>query len=381
VRVAEQQWAEILQLAASPTIQVIASNVTEAGVTLESGDRPDMMPPRGFAARVAQMLYRRWQASRADVALVPCELLENNGRIVRDLVIRQSHEWKLETPFLSWLERSVHFANTLVDRIVVGTPAAAQLEAEWQALGYRDELLNCAEPFHLFAIEADPFVRRAFPVDRASSGVVYVDDLTPYRVRKLRLLNGPHTIVAALGVLLGLRTVRDAIEESQLGPFLATALRDELVPAVNLEFLDAAENRRYAESVLERFRNPSIEHKLRAICLNASTKIGIRLFPSIRGYLGKYGRAPRRVLLGLAAVLLALRDPAIDDTHGAWLRERWSRVDLTSTASLDSFVREALHEVTAWTNETLPVEVVGADIAEAIGRLLENPRSALQWPS
>ena len=182
-------------------------------------------------------------------------------------------------------------------RIVVGTPRRDLLEAEWETLGYRDELIDAGEPFYLFAMEADTFVRQHFPLDVAPPGVKLVDDLRPYRMRKLRILNGRHMILGPIGRLLGLETVRQAMADPELGRFLEEAIFNEIIPAMESE--DKAVNLAYGRQILKRFRKPAIEHYLLGIRHEVTNKTGIRLFPTIRDHLKRRRELPQ--LSALAA--------------------------------------------------------------------------------
>ena len=284
---ADTEWNEVIAMALQPSTRVIVSNVTESGLALGASDTPNDQPPVSFPGKLTQLLRERWQSSGgrdADIAVVPCELVENNGSILRKLIDEQARRWNLAAAFSDWLRSSVHFANTLVDRIVVGPPPPEKLGAEWQALGYRDDLIVCAEPFALFVLEADEFVRQHFPNDKASPSIRFVDDLTPYRVRKIQILNGSHTMLAGIGRLLGLRTVREAIDDPQLGKFVDSAIFQEVIPATELG--EEVESRFYAREIMARFRSPFIEHSLVSICSNCSTKVGARLFPTISQFHG-----------------------------------------------------------------------------------------------
>jgi tagaturonate reductase len=362
---AETEWSKVTATAVQLSTRVFVNNVTETGLALSASDSLTDQPPLSFPGKLAQLLYERWHLSggrNADVAIVPCELVENNGVVLRNLIDEQARAWNLPAAFLEWLRSSVHFANTLVDRIVAGPPRPEKLEAEWQALGYRDDLIVCAEPFALFALEADEFVRKCFLITKASSGVRFVDDLTPYRVRKVRILNGSHTILAAIGRLLGMQTVREAIDDSQLGAFIEAAIFQEVIPAI--EVGDEAESVHYARETLARFRNPFIEHSLASICLNCSTKVGTRLFPTIRTFMKRRATLPRKLLFGIAAVMLLLRDSDVEDTHLPLVRELWATVDYESPDSVLAFVHRVLAKQVEWSREETEVQAVAPQVAE-----------------
>ena len=380
---ADTEWNKVIAVAVRPSTRVIVSNVTESGLALGASDTPADHPPLSVPGKLAQLLRERWQSSGghdADVAIVPCELVENNGSVLRKLIDEQALAWNLPAPFSDWLRSSVHFANTLVDRIVVGPPPPEKLEAEWQALGYRDDLIVCAEPFALFALEAGEFVRQHFPNGEASPGIRFVDDLTPYRVRKVRILNGSHTILAAIGRLLGLRTVREAIDDHQLGKLVENAIFQEVIPATELG--EEVESRHYAREILARFRNPFIEHSLVSICSNCSTKVGTRLFPAIRSFMEQHGVMPRRLLFGVAVVMLLLRDSDVEDAHLAFIREAWACVDDQSVddQSVDdqspdstlAFVQRILAKQVERSREPIDLPAIAPEVARILTKIREN---------
>jgi tagaturonate reductase len=370
---ADTEWNQVIAMAVRPSTRVIVSNVTESGLALGASDAPADQPPLSFPGKLTQLLHVRWQSSGghdADVAVVPCELVENNGSMLRELIDEQARAWNLSAAFSDWLRSSVHFANTLVDRIVVGAPPPDKLEAEWQALGYRDDLIVCAEPFALFVLEADEFVRQQFPNGEASPGIRFVDDLTPYRVRKVQVLNGSHTILAAVGTLLGLRTVREAIDDRQLGKLVENAIFQEVIPATGLD--SQVECGHYAREVLARFRNPFIEHSLVSICSNCSTKAGTRLFPAIRSFMERRGSLPRSLLFGVAAVMLLLRESDVEDKHLTLIREMWARVDDQSPDSVLEVVQRILAKQVEWSREPIDPRAIAPGVARILTEIREQ---------
>lgn len=370
---AESGWDQVIAVAVQPSTRVIVSNVTETGLAPGPSDALSDQPPLSFTGKLTQLLRERWQASggqNADIAIIPCELVEDNGVVVRNLIDEQARAWNLPPAFTHWLRSSVHFANTLVDRIVAGPPPPEKLEAEWRALGYRDDLIVCAEPFALFALQADEFVREHLPIAKASPSIRFVDDLTPYRVRKVQILNGSHTILAAIGRLLGLQTVREAINDPQLGAFVEAAIFQEVIPAIELS--DEAESAHYAHDTLARFRNPSIEHSLVSICSNCSTKAGTRLFPAIRTFMERRATPPRRLLFGVATVMLLLEDSDVEDGHLPLLRELWATLDYDSPDSVLTLVHQILAKQIEWSREQIDVPVVAPQVAEFLMKIRDR---------
>lgn len=363
---AESAWADVVKAGKNPDIKIITSNASEAGLALNNDDHRQSAPPPGLPGKITQLLFYRWKASPhdAEIGIIPCELVDNNGELLRTFLIEQARRWRLEDAFVRWLQERLHVTNTIVDRIVVGTPDYRQLEREWQALGYCDQLLNCAEPFYEFILQSDDFIQRHFPVDRACSNVHFVDDVRPYRARKLLILNGSHTILAAFGQLLAIETVLEAMQDPQLGPLLTAMMANEILPAVDLP--DRMAPPAYARTVLDRFSNAFVRHELRVICGNGSIKIGTRLFPIVRGYMEAFHRVPPCVAAGIACVLLALRDPEVEDVHADYIRGRWRQVRWDESRTLLALTRDILCKQMEWTREYIDVEPVAAAVSQAM---------------
>jgi tagaturonate reductase len=376
--VADHDWDEVIEAARKPAIRVILSNATETGLHLDPADLSEDKPPRSFPGKLTQLLFERWRATGgrdADVAVIPTELVVNNGPIIRGLLLEQARVWKLKGAFLDWVESSVHVASTLVDRIVVGTPREDLLAEECQAVGYRDDLLTCGEPFYLFAIVADDFTRQHFPMHLACQNVRFVDDLALYRWRKLRLLNGPQMVLSTLGTLLGFRLVREAVEDPQVGPFTEQTVWQEIIPAMGAE--EQVENSNYARECLERIGNPNIEHRLQGIRVDLTTKNAIRLFPSIRDFQARRMELPHRLLLTVAATLEVALRGGLEDEHADYINERWRCVAVRSPDSLLTFTREVLEHLSAQTREPLDVERIAPDIRDLLVEIRKQGLSAV----
>jgi tagaturonate reductase len=365
--VAEQQWEEVVEATRNPALRVILSNATETGLTIDSADRLDARPPHGFPGKLTQLLFERWRATAGndvDIAVIPTELVLNNGPLVHGLILEQAGAWNLEPAFLRWAQTSVHVASTLVDRIVVGTPREDLLAEECAALGYRDDLLTCGETFYLLALTADEFTERHFPMHLTSPNVRYVDDLAPFRWRKLRLLNGPQMVLATLGTLLDYRLIRDVVIDAQVSPFTQQTVWQEIIPAMGPE--EEALNADYARECLERIGNPHIEHRLQGIRVDLTAKNSIRLIPSIRDYLARMSDLPGRLLLTLAATLEVVVRGGLEDAHAGFILERWKAAGPHSADTLLRFTREALAHLSEATHEPLDVEPVAPEVRDLL---------------
>ena len=297
--VADVEWDAVRAVAAHPRLQVIVSNVTEAGFRLDAG----------FPARLTDVLRARFERlpDGPPLFVIPTELVPDNGPQLAAMVDEVSQGGDRSHEFRAWRSARVRFCSSLADRITTGAPPADQRSALEATLGYADALLTVAEPYSFWAIEADPAaLRTAFPIDLATppESVVFAPDIGFYEERKLRLLNATHTAMAPLAFLAGVRTVREAAEHPRLGAFLRRVLFDEIVPAVDIP---RAAAEAFARSVVERFQNPWLDHEWRVILTNQETKMRIRVVPLIVASVNRRGRAPESLALACAAHLAFLR--------------------------------------------------------------------------
>ena len=300
-----EDYEGFLKLAENPDFRFIVSNTTESGIRYEPDDRSVQIPALSFPARLTQLLYRRYQLGLPGFALLPCELIERNGETLKRLVLRYAGEWALDEAFLRFVEEENCFCDTLVDRIVTGFP-----KGETLGLGYEDELVNCSETYHLWVIEGDPALARELPFDQIGLNVRWVRDLTPFRVRKVRILNGAHTATVGYARLAGGETVGEAMADPRLGVFLRGVVYDEILPTLDMPREELAA---YAEDVFRRFSNPYIRHEWRAISLNSVAKFRVRLMPSILEYEKRFGRLPERLVFSLAKLIEMYRTMDVSD--------------------------------------------------------------------
>jgi tagaturonate reductase len=365
---ASTQWAEVLRCAENPQLELIFSNTTEVGIALDEADAqaaPGEVAPRSFPGKLAAFLLHRGRWSRYDTALapivIPTELIEDNGGKLREIVVTLARRWKTEPEFLAWLEE-VRFCNTLVDRIVPGAPSEQYAAELRPLLPYEDGMITIAEPYRLFAIEGDAALRERLRFAGADEGVIVTGSITPYRLRKVRLLNGAHTSFVSLAILAGCRTVREAVEHPALGAFLRSVLLDEIVPSLDVPGAEV-----FAREVIGRFANPYLQHQLWDITLQGTTKFRVRVVPSIVDHVRTTGSVPRALALGFAGFLAFQRgelqdarrragDPVPADAAGESIQARWRTVGEDPTA-LATFVRAICADAELW----------GADLAAIPG--------------
>lgn len=301
------EYDAFLRLAEQPELRFAVSNTTEAGIRFDPDDA--YACPTTFPGRLTALLHRRWQAfagdTRRGLIILPCELIERNGEQLHAAVQRYIQHWNLENAFQTWVDTANCFCTTLVDRIVPGFPHA-RAEELWESLGYRDELLVEAERFHLWVIEAPDWVRSEFPAEAAGLNVRFVPSIEPYRAIKVRILNGAHTAMTPVGLLLGQESVAATITDARSGRFVREAIAREILPTLATD--DAAA---FARDVLARFANPCIHHKLADIALNSFAKWRTRILPTLEDYQARTGTLPRRLCFSIAALIALYRAPAI----------------------------------------------------------------------
>lgn len=290
------QWNRVLNSACRSDLVAIISNTTEAGLALD--ERDGVLPtsesdanaenqvtdlvysgaPHSFPAKLLECLRVRFDAGQPGCWIVPCELVEANGDRLRELLVKQSRLWKLNHDLIHWIETECHWVNTLVDRIVPGPPKSHPL------LGVDPLLISC-EPFAFWAVETE---RADFPFARHPA-VTLAPDITPYTLRKVRILNGAHTALVAKALHSDLRTVGDCMNDPETSAWLERLLFEEIVPTLEGRCEDPAG---FARAALDRFRNPFLDHALSSIALHHDAKIKTRLRPTLREFRERFGKEP-----------------------------------------------------------------------------------------
>ncbi len=342
------QYEAFLALAGHASIKFVISNTTEAGISFNPGDTDADKVSESFPGKVTQLLYHRYKRFDGDrgkgLIFLPCELIENNGLALKLTVLQYAQLWKLPLEFIHWIDHSNIFCNTLVDRIVTGFPKATADEIN-RKTGFADNRIVAAEPYYLWVIEGPSEVRKNFPVQQAGLEVLFVNDLTPYRTRKVRILNGAHTSLMAVAYLKGFRTVLEAVQDPELYNFIQKAITSEIIPTLPLHEKELIA---FAAEVLERFQNPTIRHELSAIALNSITKFKVRVLPSILDYVSLKGKLPPHLVYAFASLLVFYR--------GDWKGEKLPLNDNPDT--IDFFKQ-------SWAIE---------NVAEVVHTILSNTR-------
>lgn len=284
---ASDDWPAVLDVARSRELRYIVTNATEAGYVLDETDGLESSPPRTLPAKLAQVLWSRFQAKSGPLTLLPCELIEHNAVRLLELVRTQADRWKLPAEFRAWIGDACLWLNSLVDCIVTPGPAD-------HPLAKSDPLLISAEPYFLWALQGPP--GRDVQLFRHPA-IRLVDDLSPFYLRKVRILNGLHTAMTAKFLPIGLETVQDVLRNPTACRWLRGLCYEEIVPTIAYRVDDVAE---FADETFDRFRNPFLKHKLSDIAANHAAKAQVRLQPTYDEYVKLFNRPPKRLAEALS---------------------------------------------------------------------------------
>lgn len=343
---ASEEWSKILECAHNAELRLIISNTTEVGI-VASDDDIKQSPPPSFPGKLLAFLYERFKAfdgsAQSGMVIIPTELITDNGAKLKAIVQDLAQKNKLGNAFISWLNTSNDFCNSLVDRIVPGKLPPADTKLTEEKLGYTDELMIMAEPFRLWAIESpadDKRVKDVLSFASVDSGVVVAPDIEKFRELKLRLLNGTHTFSCGTALLAGFMTVKEAMADEQFSAFVRRLMMQEIAMAMEGKIISYNEACAFANKVTDRFRNPFLEHKWVSITMNYTSKMRMRNIPLLQQYYAKNAKVPAQMALGFAAYLVFMKcskgadgkyyseingqSLPVDDESAGYYAEKWA---------------------------------------------------------
>lgn len=358
---ASDHWNKVLECAKNSELQLIISNTTEVGISLVADDRVDRTPPVSFPGKLLAFLHARYKAFQGDPArgmvIIPTELIVNNGDKLASIVLELAGLNQLDSSFISWLKNQNHFCNSLVDRIVPGKLPVTDKKNFEQKFGYNDDLMIMSESYSLWAIETGNIaVKEKLSFYKTDAGVVIADNIEKFRELKLRLLNGTHTLTCALAFLSGCATVKDAMNDPDVSAFVSLLMLNEIAPAIVSSNLSLNEAKAFAEKVMDRFKNPFIEHQWLSISVQYSSKMKMRVIPVLLKHYQQTASVPKFIALGFAAYLVFMncrkshvkfsgsagaREYTINDDQAGWFAERREMED-------DELVSTVLSDVAFW---------------------------------
>jgi len=366
---AHDEWSEILKCAHNEELKIIISNTTEVGIQLVKDDIRQY-PPVSFPGKLLAFLYERFTTFKGSedsgLVIVPTELILDNGKKLESIVLELAHLNSLEDDFIEWVEKKNYFCNSLVDRIVTGMPDKEIKTAIENELGYKDELLIVSEVYSLWAIEGDEKIKNILSFAEADEGVLIEPNIEVHRELKLRLLNGTHTLTCGIAFLAGYDTVQHAMADKNFSTFIEDLMRNEIAPSIPYKIKNATKQD-FISKVLDRFKNPHINHHWKSITLNYTSKMRVRCIPLLIDYYKTNNSVPQLFALGFAAYLYFTKpvknnnkeyygqfndaDYLIEDPSAAMFYELWKK------NSVEGVVNEVLKDISIW----------GSDLTELSG--------------
>ena len=366
-------FADYLTLAKEPALQFIVSNTTEAGIEFLDTDTPDMQPPAAFPAKLTVLLHERFKHFNGDaskaVTIIPCELIDYNSETLKKCILQYCDLWNLDAAFVKWVSEDCTYHSTLVDRIVPGYPRA-EIEEYNSKLDYQDKLIVAAEPFFLWAIEGGEDLKAKLPFDKTDLNVKIVDDIRPFKMIKVRILNGAHTAMVPVSLLFGNQLVMETVNGGFTGPFVDNVIAEisETLP------MDKNEITAYAEEVMDRFRNPFIKHALADIALNSISKFKVRVLPSLLGYYTTTKKLPTSLTFSLACLIQFYK--------GTWNNEALPVKDTPELVeafkkawelgNIESVVAAVLANTDFWDEDLNKVEGLSQALVHALNEIEAN---------
>jgi fructuronate reductase len=337
---------------ADPAVRVVTLTVTEKGYRHDPASgrlrvddplvRADALggPPRTVVGQIVRGLQARMRSDAGPVTLLSCDNLSHNGRTLAGLVDDFVTLVPAGGAIAAWIAENVRFPSSMVDRIVPATTAADHEDAR-RLIGLADEGVVATEPFRQWVIEDD------FPAGRPAwdaAGALFTDDVTPYEVMKLRMLNGAHSALAYLGALAGCDTIATTMAHEAFANVAQRLMHDDARPTLDPPpaGIDLDE---YEQQLLDRFANPALRHRTVQIAMDGSQKLPQRLLSTLRARRAA-GESPRWAALAVAA----------------WMRWVWaSRTDVGAQRVLDDPLAPMLSAAVSG----------AASAAEVVDRLLD----------
>lgn len=319
---AHADFEKVQKCAENPDLRYIISNTTEAGIVYDPSCQFTDTPASSFPGKLTQFLYHRFELFGAESGkgfiLLPCELIDDNGAVLKKCVLKYASQWNLGEDFIHWIETENTFCSTLVDRIVTGYPSneATELTVENQ---YEDAALTTGEVFGFWAIEGPEWLTKELPFQKAKLPIIVTNNQKPYKKRKVRILNGAHTSMVLGAYLSGQTIVRNCMDNDIILRYMKKAIFEEIIPTIDLPKNELEE---FAFSVTERFKNPFIDHSLLAIALNSTSKWKARVLPSLKDFVKITGQLPKCLIASFALYIAFYKNgKTLDETglHAACL--------------------------------------------------------------
>lgn len=296
--------AAIIEKFCEPQVAIVSLTITEKGYCIDPAtghldltqprivhDLQSPDEPHSAPGILVEALHRRRERGLPAFTVLSCDNIPDNGHVVKNAVLDMAA--KRDPQLASWIAEHVSFPGTMVDRIVPAATDASLAEITHE-LGVEDPCAISCEPFIQWVIE-DNFV--AGRPDWGSVGAQLVDDVLPWEEMKLRMLNGSHSFLAYLGYLAGYAHISDCMQDASYRRAARHLMMAEQAPTLRISGVDLGA---YADSLIERFSNPALQHRTWQIAMDGSQKLPQRLLDGIRIHLKQGSRWPL-LALGVAA--------------------------------------------------------------------------------
>ncbi len=341
--------ASVIDLIAAPETRIVSLTVTEKGYCASptSGALDDDnaqvaaelggAPPQSVPAVLVEGLRRRRRNNAGPVTLMSCDNLQENGTFLRGVVTDFASRTRPD--LARWIsdEENVSFPRSMVDRI---TPRTTEADiAEIAAVtGLHDAWPVITEPFSDWVLE-DRFV--AGRPNLEAAGVRLVDDVRIHEETKLRILNGTHSMMAWIGLMLGHETVADAISDPRLAGFLDRTVASEIIPSIALPVSELVD---YWARLRRRYANRALRHALGQIAMDSSQKLTPRVLATIRDR-RRAGHGHDGLSLGIAAWIAHVagaRGEVSDPARGQLVRIATARLPDAKEFARDVLALESI---------------------------------------
>jgi tagaturonate reductase len=384
---AKTNWQEILATATNPEMQLILSNTTEVGIVFDESEAITNNPPNSFPGKLLAWLHKRYETFNGNkecgVAIVPTELITDNGTKLKMIIEQLATKLNMDKDFTDWLFTANDFCNSLVDRIVPGKMTEVQHKATEEKLGYEDDLMIMSEVYSLWAIETtSQKTKDILSFSTIDSGIIIAPNINKYREIKLRLLNGTHTFSCGLAFLAGFDVVKDAMANKSMNLFVYDLMKHEIAPCIENVEITRLESYEFAKNVLDRFRNPYIDHRWLSITLNFTGKMKMRNVPLLTEHYNRFNNVPQYMAIGFAAYLLFMKATTkdgekyfgnnigtsyhIQDEFAGYYYEVWLN------GNTDEVVKSVLSNENIWSVDLNKLEGFGNAVSKYLKLFMDN---------
>ncbi|EOZ7625791.1 mannitol dehydrogenase family protein [Enterobacter mori] len=295
--------AAIIEKFCEPQVAIVSLTITEKGYCIDPAtgkldmhntrilhDLENPTEPHSAPGILVEALHRRRERGLPPFTVLSCDNIPDNGHVVKNAVLGMAQKRSAE--LAGWIDAHVSFPGTMVDRIV---PAATEtsLAEITQELGVEDPCAISCEPFIQWVVE-DNFV--AGRPEWEAAGVQMVKDVLPWEQMKLRMLNGSHSFLAYLGYLAGYAHINECMEDASFREAARRVMLNEQAPTLRITDVDLTA---YADSLIDRFANPALQHRTWQIAMDGSQKLPQRMLDGIRVHLERKSAWPL-LALGVA---------------------------------------------------------------------------------